>query len=187
MDDLYSLKDIHKNAETKDSLLDILKSLQSEGVLKLNEKGDATILLSEEFTVYNFINVPNKMGKEELIAHLQVNEADIKRIYKQSLYWFLVSENPQLEALIKTIKFDTEDLKYDITTSKMIRRQLMKKIQHFNYIKETDDLKASSPNNNRKDSIVKEKSERYNSNVSNTSEHFSWRKKSDLSTNSKDE
>jgi hypothetical protein len=159
-----------------------MKSLQEEGVLNLNQKGEATYILPEELTLYSFINA-SKMGKEEFLKLLGVNENEIKRIYKQSLYWFLVSNNSQLEGLFKNIKIGEENLKYDITSSKMIKKQILKSIQHHNYIKETDDLKASSPKT--KNSKFNEK-EKFNKS-GNTSEHFSWRKKSDMSTNSKDE
>jgi hypothetical protein len=185
VDDLHSLQEIAKLVSSKENLLEVLAELAIEGLIKTSEKGDVNILLSEEFTLYNFINVPNKVSKEELLKALELAEGDVKRIYKQSLYWFLVVENSEttgrLEKLLKGFKLGEVELKYDVSSSKMIRRQILKKISHFNYLKETDDLKASSPGNNRKDSIR----EKFGSNASN--EHFSWRKKSDLSTNSRDE
>jgi hypothetical protein len=184
VDDLYSLKEISKSVSSKENLVEILNTLASEGLLKINEKGEGQILLSDEFTVFNFINVPNKVSREELLKALELQDSEVKRLYKQSLYWVLVSENPEtnakLEKLLKNFKLGDVEIKHDQTSSKMIRKQIIKKIHHLNYMKETDELKASSPNGNRKDSVREKLG-------SNASEHFSWRKKSDMSTNSKDE
>ncbi len=143
--------------------------------------------------LYNFINVPNKMNKQQLSELLEIKDGDIKRLYKQSLYWVMISENKDFnenfEQKLRTIKFEESNLKFDITLGKNIKKQIMKKIQHYTYIKETDDLKApgnSSGSNSRKESFARGEKCSVNSN-SNNNEAFSWRKKSDVSNNSKDE
>ena len=184
VDEFYSLKEISKVVSSKENLIDILNTLASEKLLKINDKGEGQILISDEFTLFNFINVPNKLSREELLKALDLGESQIKRLYKQSLYWVLVSEIPEtnahLEKILKQFKLGDVEIKHDQTSNKMIRKLITKKIHHFNYMKETDDLKACSPNGARKDSVREKLG-------SNASEHFSWRKKSDLSTNSKDE
>lgn len=162
--------------------------MEKEGLIKLSSSGEVQVVLSEEFNLYNLINVPNKMTNSEVLNLLALQESEVRRIYKQSLYWYIViddnSVNAKLRQLLesRTVKVNDLDLKYDLTPARSLRKTIMKKTQHLNYIKETDDLKASSPQSNRKDSEVKN----YNSNLSNTSEHFSWRKKSDVSNNSND-
>jgi hypothetical protein len=101
----------------------------------------------------------------------------------------MVTENEEFtlefEKKLIAIKFEENNLKYDITSGKILKKQILKKIQHYNYIKETDDLKALSPNT-RKESFSRA-SDKISTNALSNSESFSWRKKSDMSNNSKDE
>jgi hypothetical protein len=157
--------------------------------------------MSEDFTIYNLLNIPNKMTKDGLTELLQLKQGDFTRVYKQSLYWILVSENVEFnltaEKNLKSLKIDDANLRYDITSSKMVKRSILKKIQHHNYMKETDDLKAnSSPNggsNYRRDSKnYNEKKGSISGNIEKSTnagsgDGFSWRKKSDVSTNSREE
>ena len=189
VEDLLALKEIQKFVTTKEALLEILREFEFEGLVKISGESDLTIVLKDEDTVYNLANLPNKMNKNEITSLLNLKEDEVKRIYKQSLFWVLVVEdataNENLQNLLnsKSLKVNDAEVRFDFTQGKALRKTILKKMQHFNYIKETDDLKAS-PTGKRKESYSKVG---YNSNASNTSEHFSWRKKSDVSTNSKDE
>ena len=109
-------------------------------------------------------------------------------MYKHSLYWIVISINSEFnqnfEKKLKSIKLDGEPVKFDITTSKMLRRQVNKQIQHHVYMKETDELKAAS-SNSRKDSN-NYKNDRKISNTQSTgnTDALSWRKRSDVSNSS---
>jgi hypothetical protein len=189
MEELVSLKDVQKFTSSKEELLDILKQFESEGIVTSLNSGEFMIVLKDEEVIYNLANIPNKMSKNEILSLLGVKESEIKRLYKQSLFWVLVVDdytlNENLQVLLnsKNLKVNEAEIKFDFNSGKNMRRTIVKKTHHLNYIKETDDLKAS-PQGKRKESYNKAG---YNSNASNTSEHFSWRKKSDVSTNSKDE
>jgi hypothetical protein len=187
IDELYGLKEVQKLVNSKEKLLEFLKLIENEGLITLRDT-NGHIILKDELNIYNFINIPNKMNKDQLTDLLDIKQGDIERLYKQSLYWIVVSENSEFnlnfEKKLKNIKFDENVLKYDITTGKNIKKQILKKIQHFNYIKETDDLKAVSPSNLRKESF--NRGEKHSTNAS-SNEAFSWRKKSDVSNTSKDE
>jgi hypothetical protein len=189
VEELVSLKDVQKFTSSKEELLDILKQLESEGLVKTLNSGEFMIVLKDEEVIYNLANIPNKMSKNEILSLLGVKESEIKRLYKQSLFWVLVVDdytlNENLQALLnsKNLKVNEAEIKFDFNSGKNMRRTIVKKTHHLNYIKEIDDLKAS-PQGKRKESYNKAG---FNSNASNTSEHFSWRKKSDVSTNSKDE
>jgi hypothetical protein len=130
--------------------------------------------------------VPSKVTKEQLLTILGVDEACFKRIYKQSLYWTLISDNAQFnssfENVLKNIKFDDgKVLRYEITTSKQLTKQINKKLQSLAYQKETNELKAGSNNASiRKDSNKDQLS-------ANSTDAFSWRRKSEYSSSSKDE
>lgn len=189
VDELISLKEIQKYVDTKENLIEILNLLEKEGIIKNQSSNEYSILLKDEDCFYNLANIPTKMSKLEIISFLGLNENSIKRLYKQALFWVLVlddnSVNQEFQNLLnsKNLKENETEIKFDVSNGKNLRKALNKKTQHFNYIKETDELKAS-PQDKRKESYNKMA---YNSNTSNTSEHFSWRKKSDVSSNSKDE
>jgi hypothetical protein len=189
VEELVSVKEVQKYASSKEELLDILKQLEAEGLVKSCDSGEFLIVVKDEEIVYNLANIRNKMSKSEILTLLGLKESEIKRLYKQSLFWVLVVEdslvNQNLQSLLnsKSLKVNDAEIKFDFNSGKNLRRSIVKKTHHLNYIKETDDLKAS-PQGKRKESYSKAG---YNSNTSNTSEHFSWRKKSDVSTNSKDE
>ena len=126
-------------------------------------------------SIYSLINVPARMTKDELIQKLELEGKDsFSRIYKKNFVWLLIvennlSENDKFEEKLKKIYFgevDTyiikEKLKYDITSSKNLKKLILKRI---NYNKESSDLKATPSNDSKSLNI-------------NHSENYSWRKKS---------
>ena len=193
LDDLYSLKEVQKIVQSKDICFEILNKIaEEEKIIKINHTTyEVTIILDENFTAFNFINVPNKMKKKELSEILGINdESMIMRMYKHSLYWILVSNqaefNQNFEKKLKSIKFNGEEsLKFDVTPYKVLKRLINKQIQHYVYMKETDELKGSS-SNPRKDSNSFKQNERKISNTQSTgnTDALSWRKKSDVSNSS---
>jgi hypothetical protein len=188
IDDLWQLKQINSIIPTKEELLNCLTQLQNEKILEVSsEQIYCKILLNENYVLYNLINVPNKINKKQLIDLLKINENNVSRLYKQSLYWILVSEDTYLnnifEQTLKNIVFEEgKNLKYEITNSSNLRKPILKKIQNLNYMKETNELKAS-PENVKKEYVNQNKLS-----TNSNSEAFSWRKKSDISSSSgKDE
>jgi hypothetical protein len=189
LDELFALKEIQKFAASTDELLEILKQVENEGILKPLNLNEFQVILKEEDVIYNLANLPPQYNKADIIHLLGLKNEDVKRIYKQSLFWILVIENAEanrsLQTLLnsKSVKVNDIEIKFDFIPGKNLKKAILKKTHHLNYIKETDDLKAS-PQGKRKESYNKTG---YNSNTSNTSDHFSWRKKSDVSNNSKEE
>jgi hypothetical protein len=192
LEDFFTLREVQKFLNSKESLNDILERIQNEDkIIKINDNtNDITILLDENFTAFNFINVPNKMKKAELSQILEIGQDDsIPRLYKHSLFWILISNNldftQNLEKKLKSIKFDGESVKFDVTPYKILKRNINKQIQHNVYMKETDELKASS-SNARKDSNNFKQNDRKHSNTQSTgnTDALSWRKKSDVSNSS---
>lgn len=190
VDELLTLKEVQSlKIATKEELVNQLHILEKEGLLTVKES-EVHLTIKDELFVFSLINVPNKMNKEQVLELLDVKAEEIDRIYKQSLYWQIVTQNSEvssrIEKKLSAVKFDEANLKYDVTQGKAIRKQILKKIQHFNYIKETDNLKANSPSSNpRKESFSK--GEKLSTNSNSNNEHLSWRKKSDVSGNSKDD
>jgi len=192
IEEMSALKEVQKLVESKECLMEILNRIDSEGnIIKLNGKtNEVTIVLDEKYAAFKLINVPNKVKKQDLSVTLGLNEENlVLRIYKYSLYWIVVSNKPDLnqslEKKLKQLKFDGEQVIYDLTLGKDLRRQILKQIQHNVYLKETDELKACS-SSGRKDSISLKLTDRKYSNTPSTgnTEELSWRKKSDVSNSS---
>ena len=192
IEEMFALKEVQKLVESKECLLEILHRIECEGnIIKLNgTTNEVTIILDEKFAAFKLINVPNKVKKQDLSAILELNgENLVLRMYKYSLYWIVISNKPDLnqnlEKKLKQLKFDGEQVIYDVTQGKDLRRQILKQIQHNVYLKETDELKACS-SSGRKDSNSFKQSDRKYSNTPSTgnTEELSWRKKSDVSNSS---
>ena len=151
IDSLFSLKDISKYVDSKESLIEILKTLDFIKLRNSNTEGQYNF--NEAETVYNFINVPYKINGDKLLSlfELNSNSKEVQRLYKQSLCWTLVSAdstfNSQIEKTLKLIKFEEDGkiLKYDINEMSVIKKRILKKVQQQNYLRETDSLKVASP------------------------------------------
>lgn len=192
LDEMFALKEVQKIVPSKESLLEILHRIESEGnIIKVNRNtNEVTVLLDENFSAFNLINVPSKIKKQELSAILDINEENkVLRMYKHSLYWIVISIraefNQNFEKTLKQVKFDGVSLMFDTTTSKDLKRTINKQIQHNVYLKETDELKAPS-SSGRKESNSYKQTDKKNSNTPSTAntEALSWRKKSDISNSS---
>jgi hypothetical protein len=178
IDALFNLKEILKYVDTKENLLEILKSLD---FIKLrNNQTEGQYELNGSSVVYNLINVPYKLNAEKLLALLNLtpNSKEVTRLYKQSLCWTLVSDDDQfnknIEKKLKAIKFEEDDkvLKYDISPMINIKKKISKKVQQQNYLRETDLLKVASP---VKPEIKKD------ANTANK-ETLAWRRGSEVTT-----
>jgi len=187
------MKEVQKISNDSETLKKLLKKLN---FLKFSEDENlAKIIFNENSKIINLINVPHKITKESMLKILKISEEQIERFYKQSLYWIIVCEGKnlydKLDETMRNIKFeDNNPLKFETTLIKDCKKIAEKKINHQNYLKETDNLKASGANGSasypdRKDSRGGYKLSG-NSN-GNNNETLSWRKKSDYSVNSREE
>ncbi len=182
VDELFNLKEIQKLAGTKEVLVQMLEVLDNEGVVKLNKvSNEGTIQLTDKTTVYSLTNVPLTITKKAMVELFNLTAENTTRVYKQSLYWVIVSDNEEFngtfESRLKQIEFeDHKLLKYNISSATMLKKSMCKTIHYSVYMKETNDLKVGSPNG-RKGSEAGGLS-------GSNNEKLSWRKKSDMSTNS---
>jgi hypothetical protein len=186
------MKEVQKISNDPDTLK---KSLKKLNFLKFSEdENSAKIIFNESSKIISLINVPHKITKESMLKILKISEEQIERFYKQSLYWIIVCEGKtiydKLDETMRNIKFeDNNPLKFEISFVKDSKVIAGKKINHHNYLKETDNLKASGSSGStsypdRKDSRGVYK---LSANSNGNNEALSWRKKSDYSVNSKDE
>jgi hypothetical protein len=188
------MKEVQKISNDSDSLK---KSLKKLTFLKFSEDENSTkIIFNESSKIISLINVPHKITKESMLKILRISEEQIERFYKQGLYWIIVCEGKniydKLDETMRNIKFeDNNPLKFEVGFLKDYKIIAGKKINHHNYLKETDNLKASGLSGStsypdRKDSRGACKLSS-GSNGNGNNEALSWRKKSDYSVNSKDE
>lgn len=105
--------------------------------------------MSENLTYFNFLNIPGKLTRDEVLTAFSLNTDTDKfsRFYKKYLYWQLVSENKEFcdefEQRLKSIKFNEDTkLRYEYLP-KSLKSTIIKKIQQHNYNKESAELKAS--------------------------------------------
>lgn len=193
IDEFINLKEVQKISGDSETLKKTLKKLN---FLKFSEdENSAKIIFNENAKIINLINVPHKITKDSMLKILKITEEQIERFYKQSLYWIIVVEGKtlydKLDETMRNIKFeDNNPLKFEISLVKDSRKIAEKKINHANYLKETDNLKASGANGSagitdRKDSRGGYKMSGNSGNGGN--ENLSWRKKSDYSVNSREE
>lgn len=180
MDALLSLKEVQKLTSSKEELISLLSSIAQSAnpVISLNEaKTEGKIIINDKMILYSFINLPQHFTYDNVIQFFSLEPNQFSRLYKQSLFWVLVSENEdfnsKFEKKYKALQVeDNKPVKCNVTSSRMLKNAISKIIQHDSYIKETGDLKASG-NNSRKESFQK-------SAPSGDGSEMSWRKKSDV-------
>jgi len=144
----------------------VLNLIKEFNFLKFSEDcKTVSLIFCESTKIFNLINVPHKIVKEALMNVLKIKENMIQRLYKQSLYWTIVCDdkntNNKLDETMRNIKFeDNNPLRYEFTLISEIKNL------HTGDRKDSRGWKGSIGANN---------------------ESLSWRKKSDLSSSSKDE
>ena len=179
-EDLFSLKEISKLFETKEILFSYLLHLSklNNPIINVNEDySKCQINISDKLVYYQFINIPPEYNIERVKLLLDIKDDDYLRLYKSSIFWVLISDkddfNQKLEKALKDITVDKEEkkLKYNITSSYMIKKMVKKEIDKRLYKQETENLKNNIGKNN-------EKNEEFNRSKK-SDDSMSWRKKSD--------
>ena len=178
VDNLLTLKEVQKITSSKTELVSYLETLSNEvnPIIAFNNtaKTEVQILLKDNTVMYTFINIPFSYTLQNVVEFLRLKTTDYSRLYKQSLFWVLVSANDAFNAsfdkVYKTLTVEEDKpLKCNVTSARMLRNAIVKTIQHENnYMKDTGSLQASG-NGSRKGST----------NVQGDA--MSWRKKSDVS------
>ena len=172
--DLYSLKEVSKLFQDKNTLFIYLAHLskQKNRIISVNEDySQCKLIISDNMVYYQFVNIPTDYNMERVKLLLGLNDDDYLRLYRSSIFWVLISEkeefNKKFENALKDIFVDKEKkLKYNITSSQMIQKMAKKQIDKRIYKEETANLKNN------------EKTNDFNRNKKND-DTMSWRKKSD--------
>lgn len=185
-ENLYSLKEVSKLFENKEALYTYLKHLseQKNPIISVNENySKCKIIINDKMIYYQLVNIPIDYDNEKVKTLLGLKEGDYLRLYKSSIFWVLISENEEFngkfENELKNIVFEYDDkkLKYNITSSNMIKKMAKKQIEKRLNNQEYENLKSKQKNTNLNIDLNKNKK---------SDDSMSWRKKSDLS-NDQDE
>ena len=186
-EDLFSLKEISKLFSTKELLYSYLSHLSKNPnpIISINEDfSKCQIIINDKLIYYQFINIPPEYNDERVKLLLNLNDEDFLRLYKSSIFWVLISDkeefNEKFEKMLGSITVDKDEkkLKYNITTSYMIKKMAKKAIEKRIYNQETENLKSNAKKT--------EKNEEINKINKKSDDSMSWRKKSDNS-NDQDE
>jgi len=185
-ENLYSLKEVSKLFSNKELLFEYLKhlSIKKNPIISVNEDySKCKILLNDKMIYYQLVNIPIDYDLDKVKSLLGLKDEDYLRLYKSSIFWVLISENEEFnnkfEKDIKNIYIDNEEkkLKYNITSSSMIKKMAKKQIEKRIYNQETENLK-----NKQKNIIINNE----NNKSKKSDDSMSWRKKSDLSNDQDD-
>ena len=185
-ENLYSLKEVSKLFSNKEIMYSYLKHLseQANPIISVNEDfTKCRILINDKMIYYQLVNIPIDYDTERVKLLLGLKKEDYLRLYKSSIFWVLISENEEFndkfEKELQNIFIDNEDkkLKYNITSSSMIKKMAKKQIEKRLYNQETENLKNQQKNINLNIEIGKNKK---------SDDSMSWRKKSDLSNDQDD-
>lgn len=127
--------------------------------------------IHEDLNVFSIVNLPHSFNTKslyELIPLLKEKETSVRRIYKKSLFWIIVTESKEfsleLSSVLNNLEFNESEMKvkvkFDHQSSDQIKTQLLKLLNH----------------NHKESNGVKKEHNDYTS--VNSSQKLSWRKKS---------
>ena len=178
-EDLFSLKEISKLFSSKEILYSYLTYLSKlpDPIISINEDfSKCQLIINDKLVYYQFINIPPEYNDERVKIFLDLKDEDIKRLYKSSIFWVLISEkeefNQKFEKFLEGVTVDKENkkLKYNITSAFMIKKMAKKSIEKRIYNQETENLKSNEKKSDKKEEINK---------IKKSDDSMSWRKKSD--------
>lgn len=93
--DFINLKEIKKISENKEDIFNILSTIEFLEKDK-SEENDSIYFnfkVDDNVKVFSILNIPQKMKKEEIIDHFKIRSEDLLRVFKKSLFWYIVLNN----------------------------------------------------------------------------------------------
>lgn len=89
LNDFLNLKEVKKITSEKEEVLKSFKEVNFIQETK-DKENSFNINIDDEIKVFSVINIPQKMKKEEIFETLKLDNNTLLRIYKKSLYWYIV-------------------------------------------------------------------------------------------------
>ena len=169
IDDLLKQKEITKYIKDKEKLISIIKA--NCEFMKVSEDNQTLeYCLPENMTVFNILNIPLKMTKEEVIKNIELINLQYNRLYKRGFYWVLSTTDKEtvicMQNSLHDLSFEESKVKYDLNNRNQIYRAMKEQVEKTSYQKEAKNLGISGNKNNNN----KKKGSDADSDA------FSWRK-----------
>ncbi|MCQ2820343.1 MAG: hypothetical protein MJ252_24005 [archaeon] len=179
----------------EDKFTDILSKID---FLKVSEdKQTVTYELDSNITVFQILNIPFLMGKQEVIKRLELTNLIYSRLYKKSLYWILSTNDKETQICAKNtlreLYIDDFKIKAELFNKTQLTKIMRDQVDKNAYNKEIKslgvDLANPSSSGKRKNSSGSCGSNGSGKGIkadtnSNNSDNFSWRKGSGNAANS---
>ncbi len=115
-----NLKEIKKISDNKELLLKIL--LSTEFLEKEDDKDSETnasytfkLKIDDNIRVFSILNIPQKMKKDELVEHFGIPTENLLRVYKKSLFWYVVLNSEEI----------AKDFKYRLANTSFVSENLI--------------------------------------------------------------
>jgi hypothetical protein len=119
-EDFLNLKEIKKISDNKELLLKIL--LSTEFLEKEDDKDSETnasytfkLKIDDNIRVFSILNIPQKMKKDELVEHFGIPTENLLRVYKKSLFWYVVLNSEEI----------AKDFKYRLANTSFVSENLI--------------------------------------------------------------
>ena len=172
IDELLKQKEISKYIKDKEKLISLIKS-NCEFMKVSENKETLEYDIPENMTVFNILNIPLKMSKEEVKKNIELVNLQFNRLYKRGFYWVLSTVEKEtvicIQNSLRDLNFEESKVKYDLNNKNQILRAVKEQIDKNLYQKEAKNLGISG-NLGKKNNFFKKK-------TSDTDQDaFSWRK-----------
>ena len=177
--DLLKQKEILKFISSKEKLLSLIKKYCE--FFKISEDEESLeYILPDNMTVFNILNIPLNMTREDVIKNIELVNLQFNRLYKRGFYWVLSTVEKEtvicIQNSLRDLFFEESKVKYDLKNKNQILRNMKEEIEKNLYQKDTKNLGISG-NTKNKNNFTRGK-------ISDTdNDAFSWRKgSSDIKT-----
>ena len=124
-------------------------------------------------TVFNILNIPLKMSKDEVKKTIELINLQYNRLYKRGFYWVLSTVEKEtvicIQNSLRDLSFEDSKVKYDLSNRSQIFRAMKEQIEKSSYQKEAKNLGISNSGGNSKNFGKKKGSD-------DAPDAFSWRK-----------
>ena len=172
IDDLMKQKEVAKYITDKEKFLSLIKT--NCEFLKISEnKKSLEYTLPDNMTVFNILNIPLKMSKEEVKKNIELINLQYNRLYKKGFYWVLCTTDKEtvicMQNSLRDLSYEESKVKYDINNRNQIYRAMKEQVEKSSYQKEAKNLGISGNSGNKNNFYKKKGSDA-------DSDAFSWRK-----------
>ncbi len=114
-EDFLNLKEIRKISQNSEQIFKILSSTEFLEKEEVKESEKTSLIcfklkIDHDIRVFSILNIPQKMKKEELLDHFAIPAENILRVYKKSLFWYIVLNSEEI----------AKDFKYKLANTSFV-------------------------------------------------------------------